>query len=80
MEEPFPVVLVLYDARRDAGYWLYVQHHFARLEGFDLARCGRRVTVAIPRSNVLDRQAMRLLARAKNTAAKNYRRIWTHAL
>jgi hypothetical protein len=28
LEEPFPVVLVLYDARRDAGYWLYVQKPF----------------------------------------------------
>src|SRR5207249_6784051 len=45
LEEPFPVVLVLYDARMDAGYWLYVQHHFANLAGFDLAHCGRRVTV-----------------------------------
>src|SRR5438477_7929744 len=43
LEEPFPVVLVLYDARMDTGYWLYVQRHFANLAGFDLARCGRRV-------------------------------------
>jgi hypothetical protein len=80
LEEPFPVVLVLYDARSDAGYWLYVQHHFTKRAGFDLARCGKRVTVAIPRSNVLDRQAMRRLARVKNEAAKHYRKVWTHAL
>lgn len=80
LEEPFPVVLVLYDARLDAGYWLYVQNHFAHLAGFDLARCGRRVTVSIPCSNVLDREAMRMLARVKNAAARTYRRVWTHAL
>jgi len=80
LEEPFPVVLVLYDAQNDAGYWLYVQNHFANLTGFDLARSGRRVTVVIPRSNVLDRKAMRRLARLKNAAARHYRKVWTHAL
>jgi hypothetical protein len=80
LDEPFPVVLVLYDPKRDSGYWLYVQSHFASLAGFDLARCGSRVTVVIPRSNVLDREAMRALARVKNAAAGRYRRVWTHAL
>jgi hypothetical protein len=79
LEEPFPVVLVLYDARLDTGYWLYVQHHFANLIGFDLGRCGKRVSVVIPRSNVLDRKAMKTLARIKNAVAQSYRRVWTHA-
>jgi len=80
LEEPFPVVLVLYDARRDVGYWLYVQHHFANGTGFDRARGGNRVTVAIPCSNILDRKAMRKLAQVKNAAARYYRKAWTHAL
>jgi Domain of unknown function (DUF4365) len=80
LEEVFPVVLVLYDARADLGYWLYVQRHFADLEGFDLARCGVRVTVVIPRSNVLDRKAMRALARAKNATAATIRGVLTHEL
>jgi hypothetical protein len=78
LEEPFPVVLVLYDARMDTGYWLYVQQHFANLAGFDLARCGRRVTVVIPCSIILDRKAMRWLARVKNAIARNYRKVWAH--
>jgi hypothetical protein len=80
LEEPSPVVLVLYDARKDAGYWLYVQNHFANLAGFDLASCGRRVTAVIPRANVLGREAMRTLARVKNAAARSYRKAWTHGL
>jgi hypothetical protein len=80
LEEPFPVVLVLYDARMDTGYWLYVQQHFANLVGFDLARCGKRVTVAVPRSNVLDRKAVRALARVKNAGTTSYRTVWIHAL
>jgi hypothetical protein len=80
LEEPFPVVLVLYEAKRDAGYWLYIQNHFGNLAEFDLARCSNRVNVAISRSNVLDRKAMKRLARVKNEAAGSYRRVWTHAL
>jgi hypothetical protein len=80
LEEPFPVVLVLYDARRDAGYWLYIQHHFANRAGFDRARGGRRVTVAIPFLNLLDRKAMKKLAQVKNAAARYFRKAWTHAL
>jgi hypothetical protein len=80
LEEPFPVVLVLYDAKKDVGYWLHLQQHFADLAGFDLARCGRRVTVVIPRRNLLDRGAIRALARIKNAAAANYRKGCLHAL
>jgi len=80
LEEPFPVVLVLYDAKNDTGYWLYVQNHFTNLAGFDLARCRARVRVRIPRSKVFNRETMRTLARVKNAAARNYRRVWTHAL
>ena len=26
--EPFPVLLIVYDAKRDRAYWLYVQSYF----------------------------------------------------
>ena len=80
LQEPAPVVLVLYDARTDGGYWLYLQQHFAGQTDFDLERAGLSVTVAIPRSNLLNRLAMRRLARAKNAAARQFRKAWTHEL
>jgi hypothetical protein len=80
LEEAFPVVLVLYDARADRAYWLHVQNYFANLAGFDLARCGERVRVAIPRAQVLDRKAVRSLTRAKNAAAAAIRGVLTHEL
>jgi hypothetical protein len=79
LEEAFPVVLVVYDAKADMAYWLYVQNHFANLAFFDLARLGRRLTVTVPCSNVLDRKAIRMLARVKNKMAGIYRGVWTHA-
>ena len=56
-----PVILALYDARSDVGYWLFVQRYFEELAGFDLRHCGERVSVTIPRTNVLDYQTMREL-------------------
>jgi hypothetical protein len=60
-----PVILVLYDARADLGYWLFVQRYFEELAGFDPGRCGERLSVRIPHTNRLDHGGMRELARLK---------------
>lgn len=65
LREPMPVLLVLYDARADGAYWLYVQAHFEGRAGFDVSQVGEQVTVALPRANVLDQAAMRRMARYK---------------
>jgi hypothetical protein len=78
LDEPLPVVLVLYDPRADVAYWLYVQRYFAGIAGFDLARCGNQVSLALPQANVLDRRAMRDLARAKNAVAARFRGVLRH--
>jgi hypothetical protein len=75
LEEPLLVILVLYDAKADVAYWLFVRRYFAALTGFDLGRCGERVSVSIPRSNVLDRRAMRNLAREKNRLQRGAERL-----
>jgi hypothetical protein len=80
LEEPLLVVLVLYDAKADVGYWILVRHYFAGLEGFDLARCGERVSVSIPQGNVLDRKAMRYLAREKNRLRGEVERFAYHVI
>lgn len=79
LEDLTPVVLALYDAKADTAYWLYVQEYFARLEGFDVRRSPERVSVSIPRSNVLNREAMRDLARIKNTLWGTCRGVIRHA-
>ncbi len=80
LTHPFPFILVLYDAKKDIGYWLYIQHFFANLAGFDPADSGRRVIVIIPRSNVLNRGAMKMVGRVKNAAAQQFRTRWTHVI
>lgn len=64
--EPMPVILVLYDARRDVAYWIHIQKYFEHESAFELSKAGKQTTVSIPRANVLDRAAMRRLARQKN--------------
>jgi hypothetical protein len=80
LNETQPVILALYDARADVAYWLFVRGYFEALPGFDLARCGERVTVTIPRSNVLARDAMKSLARLKNELVARDRGKIIHAL
>jgi hypothetical protein len=60
------VILALYDGRADLAYWLLVSRYFEEHAGFDLDRSGERLSVSIPRNNVLDRKAMNTLARWKN--------------
>jgi hypothetical protein len=79
LNESQPVILALYDARADMAYWLYVKDHFEALPDFDVSRAPQRVSVRIPRSNALDRNAMRALARLKNDIAAGLRGRVIHA-
>jgi hypothetical protein len=78
LNEESPVILALYDAQADIAYWLYVRRHFAQMKGFDINRTGERVSVSIPRDNLLNRKAMRILARAKNALSKTDERAFYH--
>lgn len=62
LRESMPVILVLYDARADVAYWLYVQAYFEQKPAFDPGLAADRTTVVIPRSRVLDQAAMRRFA------------------
>ena len=61
--ETYPVIMVVYDAQADVGYWLYVQAHFAGKT--------RRIhskpfhTVQLPVANVVNTDAIRRFAQAK---------------
>jgi hypothetical protein len=73
-----PVILVVYDAAIDRSYWLYVQAHFERLPRFDLKKSGKTVTVRIPTSNVLNRDAIRTFARYRDRVLQQMRGKVSH--
>jgi hypothetical protein len=64
--ERLPVILILYDARKDIAYWLYVQSYFHRLKGFNLFRAGETITVHIPLVNVVTPATVRKFARFRD--------------
>ncbi len=68
-----PVILIVYDARRDIAYWLYVQSYFRRLKGFNLFTAGQTVTVYIPTANILTRAAVRRFARFRDAVVAQTR-------
>jgi hypothetical protein len=57
--EPMPVILAVYDAAREEAYWLYVQEHFQSGRAGRFDRAGAKMTVHIPRTNVVTPAAMR---------------------
>jgi hypothetical protein len=79
LEEPLPVVLVVYDARIDKAYFLYVQRHFEGLAGFTLGDIGRTYTVRISTRQVVDRHAILQFAAFKESVLSQLDGVITHA-
>jgi hypothetical protein len=65
ISEPMPFILIAYDAEADAAYWVYLQAHFASI-GRSPSQLGASITIRIPRSQVFDGEAVRLLVALKN--------------
>ncbi|HEV3255927.1 MAG TPA: DUF4365 domain-containing protein [Gemmataceae bacterium] len=56
LNEPLPVILVVYDAKSDRAWWLYLNKTL-REEG-RTAQKRAELTVSVPLANVLDREAV----------------------
>ena len=65
LSENYPVILVIYQASRDRAYWLDVQDYFSGSNSAALFKSGESLNVQISTSQVLDRQAIRKIARRK---------------
>jgi hypothetical protein len=70
-----PVILIVYDARQDRAFWLYVQSYFQKWKGFDLFAAGRTVTVHVPRANIVDPKALRRFARFRDRILDQIRKV-----
>lgn len=60
-----PVMLVVYDAKKNKGYWLYLQAYFSAIKNFKLKSVGKSKTVNIPVKNVVTKNAMEKFAQYK---------------
>ncbi len=79
LKELMPMILVLYDARKDIAYWLYTQAHFGKQADFDLGSAAEHPTVAIPCVNRMNREAMQALAKHKNAISAQLEGNFHHA-
>jgi Domain of unknown function (DUF4365) len=61
-----PVILVVYDARRDRGYWLDIQGYFGPHPQADMFVEGQTINIHLPVTNRLNRRSVRRIIQAKN--------------
>lgn len=75
LAELLPVILIVYDARKNVAYWLYVQSYFRRLKEFSLFTAGQTVTIHIPTANVITQAAVRKFARFRDYVVVQNREV-----
>jgi hypothetical protein len=75
LAQPLPVLLIVYDARKEVAYWLYVQSYFRRQKGFSLFTAGKTVTVQVPTANVVNPAAIRKFARFRDRILEQMREV-----
>jgi hypothetical protein len=75
LAELSPVVLIVYDARKEVAYWLYVQSYFRRREDFNLFAAGQTVTLRVPTANVVSTAAVRRFARFRDAVLAQTRKV-----
>jgi hypothetical protein len=61
-----PMIFVVFDARAEVAYWLYVQEHFAKHPRRGVRRGSGTITLRIPREQQLDRTAVFAFARFRD--------------
>jgi hypothetical protein len=66
VNEAFPVILVVYDGRRDRAFWLHVQAYFADHPAADLFLAGESINVHLPVANRLNRRSVTRIVQRKN--------------
>jgi hypothetical protein len=75
LAQPMPVILIVYEAPKDVGYWLYVQSYFRRLKDFNLFAAGQSVTLRVRIDNVVTAAAMRRFARFRDRVLEQMRKV-----
>jgi hypothetical protein len=77
--EPYPVILVIYDAPRDKAYWVYIQRYFERMPNFSLADVGKTYRIRVPVDQVVDEQAICAFAQFKQSVLNQLDGVISHA-
>lgn len=71
VNEPLPVILVIYDAPADRAHWLHIQQYFRGRTWRTRPANAATVTLHITADNVLDESAVRLFAQFRDDELAN---------
>lgn len=78
LDEPYPVILIIYDAQLEKAYWLYIQNYFENLESFQLERIGRTYTLRIAIQQLVDQGALQEWATFKKNVLTQAKGVIRH--
>jgi hypothetical protein len=78
--EPMPVILILYDARRNKAHWQYVQGYFEGNPSRRPKGGSESVTVRIPVNNLFDEKAVDYCCMKKLAVMKQIQGVIKHVL
>jgi hypothetical protein len=66
LNEAYPIILVVYDGRRDRAYWLHMQDYFIDQPSSELFLAGQTINVHLPSTNRLNRRSIQQIVQRKN--------------
>ena len=73
LNEPMPVILILYDARKDRAYWVDIQACLAEKPSRN--RSHATITVYVPIANEVNEEAIRSFRDLRGAAVSRFQRI-----
>jgi hypothetical protein len=71
LAEPDPVILIVYDGKKDKAFWLHIQTHF-RQRTRELFTAGEMIHVHIPLISRFNQRAILTIARSKNESLRRF--------
>lgn len=79
LDQPWPVFLVIYDAKTDKAYWVYIQNYFESMSGFSLKNVKKTYSIRIPTHQIIDEDAIHRFAEFKHSVSNQIDGEITHA-
>lgn len=76
--EPFPVIFILYDAKKETAYWIYIQQHLRSLINFDIKNIPKNYSIRIPKVNKLDKSSFKQFQKYKTNTLKQINGVITY--
>lgn len=76
--EPMPCILVIYDSQSSQAYWLYLQAYFENIKGFNIAQLGESVTVYLPKTNIIDVEAIKQFKQYRDDVLSQLKGVIRH--